>query len=196
MTRSALLSAFVLFTVAITSHLAAQDEPGPVAPPTYSGGTRVTGAVSRATGAIYELSNGARFVVPAGLPVGTSRILNFGTATGFRAADVDPHFTRQGGTFAFDGAIDATRAPVEFSIRARGFRLPPRTRLVLAVEVGGICDARHTRRISQVLCSTWQVIDAQYDENAGRILATIPSPGGFRLQFGLLPQTETPPPQL
>ena len=189
--RAFLIAVPMLATLLGASAIFAQDEPGPVAPPTYTGASRATGPASRATGATYELGNGSRMIVPAGLPIGT-RVLNFSNASGFRAADVDAHFTRQGPTLSFDGAIDATRAPVELSIRARGFRLPPRSRLVLAMEVGGICDDTHRHHISQVLCSTWQVIDAQYDENAGRILATIPSPGGFRLQFGIMPMPETP----
>ncbi len=191
-----LCAAFAFMVTGTASVLSAQDEPGPVAPPTYTGGTRATGPASRTTGAIYELSNGARLVIPAGLPIGTSRVMNFATATGFRAVDVDPHFTRQGSTLSFDGAIDATRAPVELSIRARGFHLPPRTALVLAMEVGGICDATHTHHINQVMCSTWQTLEARYDENAGRILATVPSPGGFRFQFGLIPAPAAAEPRL
>lgn len=165
----------------------AQDdtEAAPVAgPPVHTGRDRATGPASRATGAIYELAAGVRLVVPAGLPIGSRTFVFAESRARLRAAEVAEGFVAVGKSYSFDGAIDATRAPLELSVAARNFRAQPGKRLVLAVETPGSCDATHTTTLVGPLCSTWQLVDARYDENAARLLATIPTPSGYRLQFG------------
>jgi hypothetical protein len=168
---------------------AQETETAPVAgPPVHTGRDRATGSASRATGAIYELGTAVRLVVPAGLPIG-SRTFTFAESRArLRAAEVAEGFSAIGKGYSFDGAIDATRAPLELSVAIRNFRMQPGKRLVLAIETPGACDAVHTTTLVGPLCSTWQLLDARYDENAARLLATIPTPNGYRMQFGWVTQ--------
>lgn len=177
---------FAMISLLSSPHIRAQEaESAPVAgPPVYSGRDRATGSASRATGAIYELGTTVRLVVPAGLPIG-SRTFTFAESRArLRAAEVAEGFAAIGKGYSFDGAIDATRAPLELSVAVRNFRVQPGKRLVLAIETPGVCDAVHTTTLVGPLCSTWQLLDARYDENAVRLVATIPTPSGYRMQFG------------
>ncbi len=92
---------------------------------------------------------------------------------------------------SFDAAIDATRAPVQVSVRAR--RSPARDgeRLVLAMEQAAMCNAQNTERLGgSGLCSSWVLIDARHEGE--RIVAETTTPGGYRLVFGTVPVPPEP----
>src|SRR5690606_27881323 len=104
---------------------AAQDEgeetpAAPTGPETVSGRTEAVGSVT-ARGLTFELSQrGARLEIPPDLPVGASRRTVFAISRQRPAsADIAEGFRRYGDVLSFDGAIDATRAPVRVSVRAR-----------------------------------------------------------------------------
>jgi hypothetical protein len=104
-------------------------------------------------------------------------------------AQVHAGFIKQGPTLAFDGAIDTGRRPLILTIRQR--RLAPRAgkRLVLAIEMPGLCDDSNRRYpMGNGLCSTWTVVPAVHDATAGVVRAEIANPGGYRLQFGWVPE--------
>jgi hypothetical protein len=172
----------VALPLAARAPAAAQDgDDGADAPPAptqpkYTGRDRASGQASGALGASYELGNGARLVIPAGNRISSSQ-------------EIAEGFVRQGPVLRFDGQIDATAAPVQVSIRQRTLTARPGMRLVLAMEVAGLCDAAHPQRIAGPLCSHWRLLDARHVASEGRISASLPAPGGYRLVFGWVPAT-------
>jgi hypothetical protein len=63
------------------------------------------------------------------------------------------------------------------------------TKLVLAMEVGTLCNAENkSTKMKNGLCSGWEFTDAEYDSAGRRLVAKLSSTGGFRMTFGLLPQ--------
>jgi hypothetical protein len=175
-----------------------EDEAPPAAPapqqPVYRGRDRATGQASNALGAAYELGNGAKLVLPAGNRISTSQTFTFSVSRAApRPSEVETGFVRQGPVLAFDGQIDASRAPVELSLKQRSLRMRPGMKVVLAMEIAGICDATHTTRLGGPLCAHWRLLDAQFDAATGRLIAQIPSPGGRRLVFGFVPDAQPAP---
>lgn len=165
-------------------------EPAPPAgPPTARGRDRATLPVGQA-GAVLELANGAKLLIPPALPIGSSRVLTFSTARGRLVHTmIHPRFVKIGPTLAFDGAINATQNPIVVSLRQRRFAQRANSRLVLAVEQPGICNDQNRRAPmgSSGLCSTWEVLEATYDATTGELQGRVPTPGGYRLQFGWVP---------
>ena len=165
--------------------------PPPPQPPIYRGRDRATGQAGNVLGATYELASGAKLVLPGGNRISSAQTFNFSTSrTPLRPADVATGFVRQGVVLAFDGQIDASRAPVELSIRQRTLTARPNMKLVLAMEVAGICNATHTLRLAGPLCSHWRTLDARHDPATGRIVIQLPAPGGYRLVFGWIPDAQ------
>ncbi len=203
-TRYLLLLAVVLTLQAGLIHsLSAQDDEEeeaapstPSGPPTKAGGREVVAAVGQA-GMTFELHNKARLFVPPDLPIGSARRMRFAESTD-RFAPSEVHgampgstFTRVGPVLTFDGAINATSAPVIVSIHQP--RDPSRAgqHLVLAMEQATIC-AEGMSHVpgSTSLCSGWEIIPATWASS--RVSAELRTPGGFRLVFGNLsiPETE------
>jgi hypothetical protein len=167
------------------------DAPPPTASsqPKYTGRDRASGQASGALGATYELANGARLVIPPGNRISQSQTFTFSQPREVpRPQEIAEGFVRQGPLLRFDGQIDATAAPVQVSIRQRTLPARPGMRLVLAMEVAGLCDAAHSQRIAGPLCSHWRLLDARHVASEGRIVASIPAPGGYRLLFGWVPE--------
>jgi len=167
---------------------AAAEESGPE---TVRGRNEAVGFLTP-RGMVFELAQGARLEVPANLPVGASRRTVFKIVRQRpRNQDVAEGFRRFGEVLSFDAAIDATRAPVQVSVRAR--RSPARDgeRLVLAMEQAAMCNAQNTERLGgSGLCSSWVLIDARHEGE--RIVAETTTPGGYRLVFGTVPVPPEP----
>jgi len=202
-TRSRLATLLLAALLGASSAVVAQDAPeeedaapAPPAPqqPIYRGRDRATGHASNALGAAYELGNGAKLVLPAGNRISSSQTFTLSVSRAApRPSEVATGFVRQGPVLAFEGQIDASRAPVELSLKQRSLRMRPGTKVVLAMEIAGICDATHTTRLGGPLCSHWRLLDAQFDAAGGRLVAQIPSPGGRRLVFGFVPDAQPAP---
>lgn len=162
--------------------------PPPPQQPVYRGRDRATGQAGNVLGATYELANGAKLVLPGGNRISSAHTFNFSAPRGpLRPTDVAPGFVKLGAVLAFDGQIDASRAPVELSIRQPRLTPRPNTNLVLAMEIAGICDATHTTHLGGPLCAHWRILDATHDATAGRVTAQLAAPGGYRLVFGFVP---------
>ena len=198
---STLATLLLAALLGVASAVVAQDteEDPPAAapapqPPVHRGRDRTTGQASHTLGATYELANGAKLVLPAGIRISTSQTFTFSASRApLRPTEVAPGFVRQGPVLDFDGQIDASRAPIELSVKQRTLRPRPNTKLVLAMEFAGICDATHTARLGGPLCAHWRLLDAQFDAAGGRLVALLPSPGGHRLVFGSVPDAQPAP---
>lgn len=165
--------------------------PPPPQQPVFAGRDRASGQAGNALGASFELANGAKLLLPAGNRISSAQTFTFSASrTPFRPRDVMEGFVRQGAVLAFDGQIDASRAPVELSIRQRTLTARPNMKLVIAMEIAGICNATHTLRLNGPLCSHWRTLDARHDAATGRIVARLPAPGGYRLVFGWIPDAQ------
>ena len=89
----------------------------------------------------------------------------------------------------FNGAINATRSPLVLTLNQRRFASRRGYRLVLVGEELGLCQEHNSRHtLAGGLCSAWRVFAAEYDEAEHQIRAQIPVSGGYRLQFGWLPE--------
>lgn len=184
-----------LALVARSERAAAQDEGDeeeegesatPAGPPTKSGRTEVSGAVGQA-GMTFELQSKARLFVPPNLPIGSSRMMRFAESRGaLNAAHIAEGFRRIGPILSFDGAINATSAPVVVSIRQPRDPGRPNLRLVLAMEQATICrEGIDPLPGVANLCSGWELVDARH--SGDRLSAEMRSPGGYRLVFGSVP---------
>jgi hypothetical protein len=205
-----LVIAMVSVETALVRTLAAQDDeaeegddedeeeeeaatpPAPTGPPTRSGAREVTAAVGQ-DGMIFELHNKARLVVPAHLPIGSARRMTFAESRArFAPAEVHgsmagSHFTRIGPVLSFDGAINASSAPVVVSIHQPHDPSRAGQQLVLAMEQATICAEGMSHIAgSATLCSGWEILEAHYDDAAHRLSAEMRTPGGYRIVFGNL----------
>lgn len=168
------------------------EAPADTGPRTITGRAEARGSVGQA-GAIFELHNKARLVVPPGLPIGSSRGMRFAEE---RARFVPDHvadgFRRLGPILTFDAAINATRAPVVVSIRQPSDPARPNLRVVLAMEQPTICrEGLDPVPHMANLCSSWELLETRYDATERRLSAELRTPGGYRLVFGTIP---IPPP--
>ncbi len=159
--------------------------------PTHSGRREADGAIGQA-GAILQLTGDRgrpTLTLPAGLPIGHSRILRFAFSRQRpQARQIHERFVRYGPTLEFSGAINATRTPLELTYMSR--RQPTRRgmKLILAVEKAGFCTEENQRySLGSGLCSTWEIQETTYDEEAGLVRAQVGEPGGRRMQFGWIP---------
>jgi len=179
-----LLTAAIVLHTSITAHAQEDSPPSNVGPPTHAGRDRAEGPVGQ-SGATFEVQ-GARLVLPPGLPIGNSRVLTFSRAPGrLRIAGIDARFVRIGPILSFNGALDATASPIEVSIpQPSPLRAPAAgLRLVLALEQPGLCtDDNRRDTLPGGLCSAWQLIDAT--STNGRLSARLPTTGGLRIVFG------------
>jgi hypothetical protein len=166
-----------------------QDE-GSDAIPAYTGKGKVTEAVNTKTGAIFDIGGGITMTFPKGLPVGESRLLTLKTTTDRPApAQIARRFERVGATLHFNGALNTARSPIVLALGLK--RTPEKSgyKLVIAIEEAGLCTKESKgSKLGHGLCSTWRTVDVRYDSTEGKIVANLTSTGGYRLQFGLVPQ--------
>lgn len=163
----------------------------PAGPRMESGRTDVSAVIDR-RGAVLELHSKARIVIPADLPVANRRVRFAESRDRLTPAQVAAGFTRIGPLLSFDGAINATSAPVVVSIRQP--RDPSRrgTRLVLAMEGPSICreGSAPLPGASAGICSGWELLPASWTASDGRLSGEMRTPGGYRLVFGTVPCAE------
>jgi hypothetical protein len=191
----------VLLALALPLTLSAEDKKRTVFPkteqdegsdaiPTYTGKGTVTEAVSTKKGAIFDIGGGVTMTFPKGLPIGESRLLTLKNTTDRPApAQIAPRFQRVGATLHFNGALNTGKAPIVLALGSK--RTPEKAgyKLVIAIEEAGLCTKESKgSKLGHGLCSTWRTADARYDSTLGKIVADLTSTGGFRLQFGLVPQ--------
>ncbi len=167
---------------------AAQDEESS-GPPVHEATRSVEVPVGQ-DGAILRLGNGMQLLLPPGLPIGNSRILTLeATRRGPRPVQVHRSFRALGPAVRFNGAINATRSPLVLSLTQRRFSSRRDMRLVLVSEEPGLCQEHNQRyTLAAGLCSSWRVFAAEYVSADRRVQAQISVSGGYRMQFGWLPE--------
>jgi len=168
----------------------------PAGPPTRAGAHDVTAAVGQ-EGMTFELHNKARLFIPPHLPIGSARRMTFAESRAhFAPAEVHgtmagSHFTRIGPVLSFDGAINASTAPVVVSIHQPHSPARAGQHLVLAMEQATICAEGMSHIVgSTTLCSGWDILEAHYDDATHRLSAEMRTPGGYRIVFGNMTMPE------
>lgn len=180
--------AFTLCICAAVAHAAlAQDAAGP---PTFTGNGSVTQALNTDTGALFDLGAGITMLFPKGLPVGRSRLVTLKKAAKKPAgAQVKKGFSGLGPALEFSNAISAGGGkPMVLAVALKNDPRKAGQRLVLAVEVGTLCNAENEKqKLKNGLCSGWEFADAEYDGAGRRLVAELQTTGGLRMVFGLVP---------
>jgi hypothetical protein len=155
--------------------------------PRFTGKGSVTQAIDGEQGAILDIGSGITMTFPKGLPVGRSRLVTLKKAAKKPSpAQVQKGFTPISTPVDFSTPISAGSAPIVLTIAQKTDPRKKSERLVLAVEVGTLCnDQNKSTKQKNGLCSGWELVDAEYDGSQG-LVARLQSTGGMRLVFGLV----------
>jgi len=175
---------FILVLITSTSALLSAQEKRP----TYSGEREVSELVDATIGAVFEIESGFMMKFPKGIDISGVFTLKT-TRDRPKSSQIHSGFTRHGSTLMFDGALSASNDPivVGFSLQ----REPHRAgfKFVLAVEEEGECEGSNAKyKLESGMCSHWTVVDTEYDDAVKCMVARLQNTGGFRLQFGWMPE--------
>lgn len=185
--RTRLLS-IALVLIAVGQAALAQEGGGL---PTFTGNGSVTQALNTDTGALFDLGSGITMMFPKGLPVGRSRLVTLKKATKRpTASQIKKGFAALGTPVEFSTPISAGGgSPMELAIGVKNDPRKPGQRLVLAMEIGTLCnDTNKSMKLKNGLCSGWEFHEAEYDGAGRRLVAKLQSTGGLRMVFGLMPE--------
>jgi hypothetical protein len=176
---------WVAVSLALSSAVLAEDS----AIPTFSGKGAITQAIDGEKGAVLDIGSGITMTFPPGTPVGRSRLVTLKAAAKRPSgSQVHPGFTPIGSAVDFSTPISAGNQPILFSITQKSDPRKKAERIVVAVEIGTLCNAENkATKGKNGLCSGWEVVDAEYEAAAQRLVARLQSTGGLRLVFGLMP---------
>lgn len=180
--------AWVVLSLAVCGSAALAED---VAMPTFTGNGSITQAINTDTGALFDLGAGITMTFPKGLPVGRSRLVTLKKATKKIApAQVQKGFVPLGTALEFSTPISAGGgSPMEVAVAVKNDPRKPATKLVLAMEIGTLCnDTNKSTKMKNGLCSGWEIVDAEYDGTGRRLVAKLTSTGGARMTFGLVPE--------
>jgi hypothetical protein len=156
--------------------------------PTFTGNGSVTQALNTDTGALFDLGSGITMMFPKGLPVGRSRLVTLKKATKKpSASEIKKGFAPLGVPLDFSTPLSAGGKAMEVAIAVKNDPRKPGHKLVLAMEIGTLCDEKHKSKLKNGLCSGWEFSEAEYDGTGRRLVAKLQSTGGLRMVFGLLP---------
>jgi hypothetical protein len=158
--------------------------------PTFTGNGSITQALNTDTGALFDLGSGITMMFPKGLPVGRSRLVTLKKSTKRpNANQITKGFAPLGTPVEFSTPIAAGGgSPMEFAVAVKNDPRKPGQRLVLAMEIGTLCnDTNKSTKMKNGLCAGWEFHDAEYDGTGRRLVAKLQSTGGMRMVFGLMP---------
>lgn len=129
--------------------------------------------------------------IPACTPDADIRMITASWETKERpiATRIHPQFTRHAATLRVDRELTAPDgSPILVRLKSKRELVKHGEKLVLAVERSGECDEQHKRdKLEFGDCSHWYLYDAEFDAERNEMVARIPSTGGYRLQFGWVP---------
>lgn len=156
--------------------------------PTYSGDGEVAELVDGDVGVIFDIGSGLTMKFPKG--VNDTGVYTFKkTRERPGSSQVHPDFNRHGPTLYFDGVLRTSAEPI---VVCFGLSREPRReglKFVLAMEVEGPCEGRYAKyELETGMCSHWVIADTEYDDTNKCMAAELTQTGGFRLQFGWMPQ--------
>jgi hypothetical protein len=156
--------------------------------PRFSGSGSVTQAINGDLGAVLDIGSGLTMTFPKGIPVGRSRLVTFKkSAKKPSGAQVQKGFTPIGTPLEFNMPISAGSAPIVLSMATKTDPRKKGDRLVLAMEVGTLCNAENkVSKGKNGLCSGWELVDADFESGAGAVTAKLQSTGGMRMVFGVV----------
>lgn len=161
--------------------------------PKFSGKGKVTEAIDGNRGALFDIGGGSTMYFPPGIPVGSSRLVTLSRGKRPPAKAIHPKFKPLGATLNFNGAFSTAGREMVVTVRQKRKPTKKGMRLVLAVEVGTFCEAHNKKyKLKSGLCSGWEFHEATFDASEGALVGKLPSSGGLRLQFGLIPDEDTP----
>jgi hypothetical protein len=192
MTGTATKLALVLVGMVVVARIAAAQDKSQEAMPTHTGKGKVTEAVDTKKGAIFDIGHGITILLPRGLPVGSSRVLTLQkSGKKPRPGQIHKKFQRFGETVVFTGTLATAGKPIILAMSMKKDPSKPGKKLVLAVEEAGLCTKENKQyKMGKGLCSSWRLVDAEYDSSGRRVIAKLTSTGGHRLQFGWIPESD------
>lgn len=192
MTGTAMKMTVAWVAILMVARFASAQNDSKDAMPTHQGKGKVTEAVDSKKGAIFDIGGGFTILLPRGLPVGSSRVLTL-KRSGKRPSPGQIHkgFQRLGETVVFTGALATAGKPIVLALSMKKDPSKSGKKLVLAIEEAGLCTPENKRfKLDKGLCSSWRLVDAQYDASGSRVIAKLTATGGHRLQFGWIPESE------
>ena len=107
---------------------------------------------------------------------------------------VHPKFERHGPTLMLDTVVKAgTEHPIIVGRHMRRMPEQEGAQYVLAVEHSGECTGRFKKdKLEWGDCSHWKIYTTEFDEEMTEVITRIPETGGYRLQFGWMPNNWSP----
>ncbi len=166
-------------------------QPLPNTPPkTVSSDNSVSDSAETGQALIFDVA-GISLELPACTPDADVRVITVSWETKDRpsASRIHPNFSRHAATLRVDQSITA-REGSQLLVRLHSKRelTKPGEKLVLAVESSGECNTANKKyKLDDGGCSHWTMYDASFDSESNEMVAPIPSTGGYRLQFGWIP---------
>ena len=156
--------------------------------PVEEGKGEVSSFVNIKTGVKMDIGEGFSVEIPPGDRFRTVVTLS---KTNDRPSNamVAPGFTRHAATLVFDGQETKLPNPVVIGIGIP--RMPTKTgeKFVLAMERSGECTAVNKKyELRDGGCPVWTIVPAEFDEARHKVVGRLSETGGYRLQFGWMPQ--------
>ena len=155
--------------------------------PVESGAGEVTTWVDPQTGVKMDIGSGFTLEIPPGVEF--SSVVTLGiTDKRPKNEEVAPGFSREGKTLVFDGDEEALIKQVVLGMASAQMPVKAGQRFVLAMETSGDCTAKAKRRLASGGCAHWDFIPTFFDEGRKKVIAKLGATGGYRLQFGWMPE--------
>jgi hypothetical protein len=156
--------------------------------PKFTGNGSVAQSIDGDLGASFDIGSGITMTFPKGTPVGHMRLLTLKKASKKpTGSQVEAGFTPIGTPLDFNPPISAGSSPIILTMTQKADPRKKAEKIVLAVEIGTLCNAENkATKQKNGLCSGWELIDADYESAAQRLVARLQSTGGMRLVFGVL----------
>ncbi|MFT3923989.1 MAG: hypothetical protein QM778_15755 [Myxococcales bacterium] len=159
-------------------------------PKTVSGESSASDSAETGQALIFDVA-GIGLEFPACTPETDVRVITVSWDTKDRpnASHIHPNFSRHAATLRVDQTITARDgSPLMVRLHSKRELAKPGEKLVLAVESSGECTDQNKRdKLDDDGCSQWAIYDASFDSQTNEMVARIPATGGYRMQFGWLP---------